>query len=205
MDGVLLVGLHGDDHSLPRVLQAAGVPVQCIGRPLGAAGLPYVDADNVGGAAEAVAHLLRSGRKAVATIAGPQDMAVGTDRLAGYRRAVAGTQEIVAYGDFGAASGEHAMLRLLDRRPKLDAVFAASDAMAAGALRALRRLGVRVPGDIAVVGFDDAVVAQRTSPQLTTVRQAVEEMGARAASALVRREPTAPVVLGTRLVVRESA
>ncbi len=208
VDGVVLVGLRGDD-TLPRLLRAADVPVVSMGRPPGGAEIPFVDADNVGGAAGAVRYLQRRGRRRIATIAGPADMSVGVDRLTGYRRAVrlaGAAREIVAHGDFTVASGEAAMLRLLDRCPGLDAVFAASDPMAAGALRALARLGVRVPDDIALIGFDDDALALRTTPRLTTVRQPVEEMGARVVSELVGGGAVAgPVVMGTRLVVRQSA
>jgi DNA-binding LacI/PurR family transcriptional regulator len=210
VDGVVLVGLRGDD-ALPRLLRAADVPVVCMGRPPGGARVPFVDADNVGGAADAVRYLQARGRRRIATIAGPADMSVGVDRLTGYRRAVrlaGAARELVAQGDFTAASGEQAMLRLLEGCPGLDAVFAASDPMAAGALRALVRLGVRVPDDIALIGFDDDALARRTSPRLTTVRQPVEEMGARVVTELVgggATEASERVVMRTRLVVRQSA
>ncbi|SEK49292.1 LacI family DNA-binding transcriptional regulator [Streptacidiphilus jiangxiensis] len=208
VDGVILVGLRGDD-ALPRLLRAADVPVVSMGRPPGGAEVPFVDADNVGGAAEAVRYLQSRGRRRIATIAGPADMSVGVDRLTGYRRAVrlTGTaREIVAHGDFTVASGDHAMMRLLDRCPGVDAVFAASDPMAAGALRALTRLGVHVPDDIALIGFGDDALARRTSPRLTTVRQPVEDMGARAVTELVGGGPVpGRVVMGTQLVVRQSA
>jgi DNA-binding LacI/PurR family transcriptional regulator len=109
------------------------------------------------------------------------------------------------FGDFGRVSAEHAVYRLLDRRPGLDAVFVASDLMAAGALRALRRSGRRVPGDVAVIGFEDSPLARHTEPKLTTVRQPVEAMGERLA--LIGRAGQGPahVVLDTELVIRESA
>jgi len=213
VDGVLLVGMH--DNTPVGMLRAAGVPAVSLGRPPGDQELPYVDADNQMGAQNAVRHLVRSGRRSIATIAGPPDMSVGADRLAGYRSTVsqngACEEALVAYGNFTVASGEHAMLRLLDRRPRLDAVFAASDLMAVGALRALVRSGRRVPDDVAVVGFDDAEVARRSMPMLTTVRQPVEEMGATLVGELLRdtncppEDPTRHVVLSTELVVRDSA
>ena len=113
-------------------------------------------------------------------------MEVGRARLAGYRAAVRGP-ELVAYGDFSEAGGANAMRTLLEREPELDAVFAASDLMASGALRALRDAGLRVPQDVAVVGFEDAPVARQTEPPLTTVHQPVEEMGRRMAELLVGR------------------
>jgi DNA-binding LacI/PurR family transcriptional regulator len=185
------------------------VPVVCVGRPA-ATGLSYVDADNAGGARQAVSYLISAGRQAIATIAGPSNMIVADDRLTGYRSALAegglAPEGIVCRGDFTADSGEHAMLRLLDRYPGVDAVFAASDLMAFGALRGLRRLGVRVPDQVAVVGFDDAALAQHTVPRLTTVRQPVEEMGARAVEELLVAEgPGRATVLPTSLVLRESA
>jgi DNA-binding LacI/PurR family transcriptional regulator len=117
---------------------------------------------------------------------------------------------MIAYGDFSTMSGQHALLRLLDHRPGIDAVFAASDLMAAGALHALRRLGRRVPRDVALIGFDDLPVAQQTDPQLTTVRQPVDAMGSRMVSEILARladpgrEPS-HVVLGTELISRGSA
>ena len=117
---------------------------------------------------------------------------------------------LIVFGDFGRVSAEHAVYRLLDRRPGLDAVFVASDLMAAGALRALRRSGRRVPEDVAVIGFEDSPLARHTDPKLTTVRQPVEAMGERLASellALIGRAGQDPVhvVLDTELVIRESA
>jgi DNA-binding LacI/PurR family transcriptional regulator len=150
----------------------------------------------------------------VATIAGPPDMAPGADRLTGYRKAMAeaglGDPNLVMFGDFGRVSAEHALYRLLDRRPGIDAVFAASDLMAAGVLGALRRAGRRVPDDVAVIGFEDSPLAQHTDPKLTTVRQPVEAMGARMASellALIARggQQPAHVILDTELVIRDSA
>lgn len=102
------------------------------------------------------------------------------------------------------------MAELLEREPRLDAVFAASDVMAAGALGALRAAGRRVPEDVALVGFDDSAIARHTDPPLTTVRQPIEEMGRAMARVLVeeigsRTTAKRHVVLGTRLVHRASA
>ncbi|MFF0415430.1 LacI family DNA-binding transcriptional regulator [Kitasatospora sp. NPDC004745] len=207
VDGVLLVGPWGDT-ALTGLLHAARVPVVSLGRPPDPGAVAFVDADNLTGARDAVRRLCASGRRSVATIAGPPDTAAGADRLAGYRQAVTSTSSArpaVAYGDFGSASGEHAMQRLLDQHPELDAVFAASDQMAVGALRTLRRHGLRVPEDVALIGFDDAPVAARCRPGLTTVRQPVEELGSRAMELLLRNPGHGEsVVLPTRLVVRAS-
>jgi DNA-binding LacI/PurR family transcriptional regulator len=108
-------------------------------------------------------------------------MIAGIDRYAGYRNALeaAGRElrpELVAEGDFTEAGGARAMTELLERTPDLDAVFAASDPMALGALRVLREAGRRVPEDVAVVGFDDAAVAATADPPLTTMAQPLGEM-----------------------------
>ncbi|TDC17835.1 LacI family DNA-binding transcriptional regulator [Actinomadura bangladeshensis] len=213
LDGVLLVGAHrGRPVSVMRAV--AGVPVVVAGRPLDEVAVPYVDADNRGGALAAVSHLLATGRSRIGTLAGPARLAAGVDRLAGYRigarQAGMDMTGLVGYGDFGRLSGELAMQRLLDRRPDLDAVLAASDLMAVGALRALRRAGRRVPDDVAVVGFDDAPVARQVRPRLTTVRQPAEDLGIRLARELRacegrRASEGRGVVLATKLIVRESA
>lgn len=210
-DGVLLLADHGS-HPLSLSLPTMGIPVTMVGRPMHPTRASYVDADNRGGARDAVEHLIRQGRRTIVTIAGPPDMAVGADRLAGYRDALArhGLAEVgIAYGDFSQASGVHAMWRLLDQRPGLDAVFVASDIMAAGALHALRRAGRRVPEDVAVIGFDDLMLATQTRPQLTTVRQPIEQFGTVAATQLMAALDGAAelssTILPTTLVRRESA
>jgi DNA-binding LacI/PurR family transcriptional regulator len=212
VDGALFVSMHGrSDFDF----SSLGIPLVLCGRPaLGAGALSYVDADNVGGAMKAVRYLLEVSRTTVATIAGPKDMSPGIDRLLGYRKAMsaAGVNDpgLIAYGDFTLASGEHAMYRLIDHRPGLDAVFVASDLMAAGALRALRRLGRRVPGTVAVVGFDDSPLAQHTDPRLSTVRQPVDAMAAWMAGQLLDLIATPDavprqVIMDTELVLRDSA
>jgi DNA-binding LacI/PurR family transcriptional regulator len=214
VDGVLLASLHGDD-PLPGILDRAGVPAVLVGRPAAPSPATYVDADNRGGARKAVDHLVAGGRRTIATISGPLDMGAGLDRLDGYRDglAAAGLEEagdLVEAGDFTEEGGAAAMDRLLARpgRP-VDAVFAASDLMAAGALRALRAAGRRVPDDVAVVGFEDSVVARYAQPPLTTVRQPIEEMGRQATRlllAMAAGDPTGMhLILDVELVVRASA
>ena len=119
---------------------------------------------------------------------GALDTDVGAARLRGFQDAlaVAGLDTgLVELGDFTEASGTAAMSRLLAAEPDVDAVFAASDSMAAGALRALKAAGRSVPGDVAVVGFDDSVIARYTSPPLTTVAQPIRQLGWEMAKMLV--------------------
>jgi DNA-binding LacI/PurR family transcriptional regulator len=214
VDGALLVSLHADD-PLPARLAAAGIPTVLVGRPSKANQASYVDVDNRQGAQSAVAHLVSGGRRVIATIAGPQDMAVGTDRLRGYRDGLADAgiptdPALETIGDFTQEGGAAAMARILAARPDVDAVFAASDLMAAGALTALAAAGRRVPADVAVVGFDDSPVATSTTPQLTSVRQPIEAMGREVARLLVDAVEASDlvprrVILATDLVRRASS
>jgi DNA-binding LacI/PurR family transcriptional regulator len=218
VDGVLLLSLHGDD-PLPRLLRERGLPVVLGGRPTGDYDVASVDVDNIGGARAGVAHLIERGRRRIATITGPRDMGAGQDRLDGYRRALddAGIdvdEALVAEGDFSEASGVVAMRSLLERRPDVDAVFAANDLMALGAARVLAETGRSVPGDVALVGFDDSPMARVTRPQLSSVRQPVEEMGREMADLLIQLisdEVGVDVagevrrLLSTELVVRQSS
>jgi DNA-binding LacI/PurR family transcriptional regulator len=212
-DGVMLISLHGAD-PLPAGLRRQGIPIVVGGRPL-ADGITYVDVDNRAGAASAVQHLVESRRHRIATIAGPQDMAAGVDRLLGYhdRMAEAGIGAdggMVEIADFTHDGGRAAMERLLDRHAGLDAVFVASDLMAVGAVSALRAAGRRVPDDVAVVGFDDSQLAMTTEPNLSSVRQPIEEMG-REMTRLLMQEIRSPgraprrVILDTQLIVRGSS
>ncbi|MER8185879.1 LacI family DNA-binding transcriptional regulator [Kitasatospora sp. NPDC094015] len=214
VDGVLLVSVHQDD-PLPALLESLGIPAVLAGRRGDAEPLSYVLADNAGGARMAVRHLLRRGCAAIATITGPLDMEGARARLSGYRQALEESgrpyrEDLVGLGDFTEEGGRLAMRELLGRAPELDAVFCASDVMAAGAMQVLRTAGRRVPEDVAVIGFDDSIVARHTDPPMTSVRQPIEEMG-RTMARLLLDEIGSPgkahrqVVLATELVVRDSA
>ncbi|WP_086731093.1 LacI family DNA-binding transcriptional regulator [Streptomyces carpinensis] len=214
VDGVLMMAVHSDD-TLPDRLDELAVPTVLAGRRSDTEPLGHVRADNSGGARVAVEHLLASGRRAIGTITGPLDMDVARARLDGYREALeraglAVDEDLVATGDFTEEGGRAAMRELLRRHPGLDAVFAASDVMASGAVLELRASGLRVPQDVALVGFDDSIVARHIDPPLTSVRQPLEEMGRTMASLLLdeiadRGTGHRAVVLPTELVVRESA
>jgi DNA-binding LacI/PurR family transcriptional regulator len=212
VDGVLLVSVHEHD-PLPDLLEHIKMPAVLSGRRSGRESVSYVDSDNTGGARTAVAHLLRD-RRAVATITGPLDMYVARCRLDGYREALedadAAADGLVASGDFTEEGGLRAMREILTRRPDVDGVFAASDVMAIGALRALRQAGRRVPDDVALIGFDDSVLARHTDPPLTSVRQPIQEMGRTMARVLLEQisaevATRRHVILDTELVRRESA
>jgi DNA-binding LacI/PurR family transcriptional regulator len=217
VDGALIFSLHADD-TLPVLARRAGVPTVIGGRPgWSDADTLYVDCDNRAGAQDAVRHLVGLGRRRIGHIAGPLDQTASVDRLEGYRDVLPDADpKLIAEGDFTPEGGARAMAALLELFPDVDAVFVASDVMASGALRMLRTRGLRVPEDVALVGFDDIVsVSEWTDPPLTTVRQDIEEMGRMMARLLLRRvaqsangvepAPLAPIVTPTQLVVRASA
>jgi DNA-binding LacI/PurR family transcriptional regulator len=211
VDGVLLVSTHGGD-PLAAQLDAAGVPAVVCGRPLdGGIRMPYVAADDRGGARLITQYLLDQGGQRIATVAGPDDTTGGVERLAGYRDVLgrrAHQRGIVQATDFSIEAGRIAMTELLVRYPELDAVFVASDLLAAGALDALHAAGRRVPGDVMVAGFDDSAIALATRPPLTTVRQPLALVAAEMVDVLlqlVEGRPASSRVLPTELVQRASA
>jgi LacI family transcriptional regulator len=207
LDGVIVASSLLEDPLL-EVLSTESVPFIVIGRHH--TQVSYIDVDNITSSAQVVAYLFRLGYHRIATIAGPHNMIAGEDRLKGYKAgleqcAIPFDPELVAEGDFTEESGYQAMLRLLAVGPQ--AVFAASDSMAFGALRALQERGLRVPDDVAVVGFDDVPAAANAHPPLTTVRQPVQRMGDVAAETLITliENPNIPlrqIVLPTELVIR---
>lgn len=179
VDGAIVASHHRDDE-LEDALLATRLPAVFVGRPFHPTpDLLYVDVDNVEGGRLAARRLVEAGCRRVATVAGPQDMTAGVDRLTGWREVLrdAGLpDDAVAVGDFAVAGGAAAMETILAEHPDVDGLFAASDLMAEGAMRVLARHGRTVPGDVAVVGFDDLATAATTSPPLTTVRNPMVEM-----------------------------
>ncbi|WP_121191906.1 LacI family DNA-binding transcriptional regulator [Motilibacter peucedani] len=211
VDGVLLISTHAGDPFLEQ-LDRGGVAAVACGKPLGhEGGLPYVAADDREGARQMTRYLLEQGRTRVATITGPLDTPGGRERLEGYRDVLgrrALKRRIASATDFSIEAGDAAMTDLLARSPDLDAVFVASDLLAAGALQALRRAGRSVPDEVAVGGFDDSRLAESTQPALTTVRQPLERVATEMVDVLLQLiagEPVASRILPTELVRRGSA
>jgi DNA-binding LacI/PurR family transcriptional regulator len=212
VDGVLLISTHADD-PLPSMLTASGLPTVLSRRPSTPIPISYVDVAQRTGAELAADRLAERGCRRVATISGPLDMPAGQDRLHGFREAMArhGHAFVPSVeGNFTRASGEQAMAELLDRHPDIDGLFAANDLMAQGALLALQDRGIAVPGQVAVVGFDDSSSATACRPPLTTVRQPIEDMAAAMAELLLahiddRRTRVTARIFEPTLVVRQSA
>lgn len=212
VDGVIVSSMLLDDPLIER-LSEANRPFITIGRHPTNERIHYVDVDNRIGAFQAVSYLLRTGRRRVGVINGPQNMIAGQDRYQGYQdalhdRGIPLNPEFITHGDFTEISGYVGMQRLLLAR--VDAVFAASDAMALGAMRAIKEAELLIPDDIAVVGFDDIPQAAITIPPLTTVRQPIQRSGSIAAEILIdlieRADPQPRrVILPTQLVIRASS
>lgn len=220
VDGVLLVSVHADD-PLPDLLAALEIPAVISGPRSASEPLTSVDSDNYGGARSAVEHLLSRGRTRIAHITGRLDVYGAQRRVDGYREALLDAgheldEHLIQPGDFTEEGGRRAMKELLARRPDVDAVFAGSDVMAAGARQVLREEGLRIPDDIALVGYDDSAIARHMDPPLTSVRQPIEEMGRAMIDLLLAeiadRRPATPrgperqhAVLATELVTRASS
>jgi LacI family transcriptional regulator len=210
VDGVLVASIPMNDPIIESIVESK-MPYILIGRHPSAA-VNYLDVDNVQSSRKATMHLVRLGYKRIATITGIQNQISGYDRYQGYLKALQDSNfpsrpELVAEGDFTEEGGYKAMMRLLKYKP--DAVFVASDTMAYGAMRALREANLRIPEDVAIVGFDDLPNSSKTIPPLTTIRQMPSMMGSRAVEFLINAiesgvKATQGIIMDTELVVRES-
>lgn len=213
VDGAVVVSAHRTD-DIERALLSARLPSVFVGRPWYRPDqLSYVDTDNRWGGSLATRHLLERGRRRIGTVAGPADMIAAADRLAGWRDALTEgglPLDAVEHGDFTTPGGAAATTALIERHPDLDALFVANDLMAVGALSVLRAAGKAVPGDVALVGYDNAAVAALTDPPLTTVVNPVVEMARTAGEVLLARlsgdtGPGPPTIFPPALVVRSSS
>jgi LacI family transcriptional regulator len=211
LDGILVQSGQSDDRMID-YMATSRVPIVILGRPFVTEGVNYIDVDNVSAAMCATRHLIKLGRKRIAHITGARNSAVTIDRLEGYKLAlknagIAIDKSLIVEGDFTESSGFAAMKQLLDLNP--DAVFAASDIMAVGAMNATIDGGLKVPDDVAFVGFDDVPLASLTTVKLTTIRQPIMQFGIKAVELLIDvinngKKPARRITLETELIVRES-
>jgi len=211
VDGALILSTHSDDRSYVEL--AGRLPIVFSGRPTVAHDddAVIVDVDNTAAARTATEYLIAHGRTRIATIAGPQDMAAGIDRLDGWRDAIvaAGLEPgPVETGDFTPEAGAAALRRLLERDETFDGLFVASAQMANAALAELKASGVSVPADVSVIAIDNDRFAVESVPPLTTMEQPTTAQGAKIAEVLVRLIEGRPVqrktIMATRLIERES-
>jgi LacI family transcriptional regulator len=211
LDGVLVQSGQIGDHLIDRLINST-LPLVVAGRPFNTTDVSYIDVDNVQAAYQAVGHLARLGYRRIGTITGMTNSTVSLDRKEGYLKALVDhglsmDKSLIVEGDFSEGSGYHGMELLMPARP--DAVFAASDLMAMGAMRFVRDSGLCIPDDIAFVGFDDLPQSSLAEPPLTTVHQPITQFGVKAVEILIDliengAKPTQQVILDTELVIRAS-
>jgi LacI family transcriptional regulator len=214
MAGVLLSPASTRQTSI-EVLLERGIPVVTIDRRLATAPVDSVTVNNHQAAREATQHLISQGCRRIGIIAGPAQITTGASRLAGHRAALRAAgrdagQSLTAYGDFRTDGGYAAAKKLLRLAAPPDGLLISNDLMTIGALQAIAEAGLSIPGDIAVVGFDNASWATAFRPPLTVVTQPTYEIGQVAADLLLRRVngenfPPRHVVLRAQLVERESS
>jgi DNA-binding LacI/PurR family transcriptional regulator len=212
VDGAIILSARAGD---PIALAVAelGIPASFVGHPPDTPDIPYIGINNQAAAEQITQRLLGTGRKRVAMIASALDRDSGQDRLAGFIAAMGSDYDerlVVKYPFYTYTAGADGMRELLERDPSIDGVFAASDAIAAGALDVLKAAGRRVPEDVGIVGFDDSSWALRCTPALSTVRQPADALGRRAAQQVLAQlagepAPTGGLLLDTEIVWRDSA
>lgn len=188
VDGVLVDGLVLPPDLIARFVRN-GLPIVCLDRDIDSTSVPLVQVDNLRGAKMAAEHLISLGHRRIAHIAGPPELRISAERIAGYRAAFAAVgvepdSRLAAVGSFTEDGGYEAMRGLL-ATTELTAVFAANDLSAIGAISAVVESGRRVPADVSVVGFDDLHLAQFTTPPLTTIHQPALEIAQRATQLLL--------------------
>lgn len=214
VDGLIIAGPRADDRQLRR-LEGEEFPVVLLGQ-LAESNLCQVDVDNVRTVRTVMDYLLYRGHRRIAFISqGPSIYTITQARLHGYREALSAAnlpydESLVRHGEFSRSSGYFAMQSLLQLPERPTAVMVGSDQVAFGALAAVRDAGLRVPDDVAVVGFDDVPMAADVTPPLTTVHLPAQLMGRTAAQMVMRlideEEITVrTVLLDTHLVIRHSA
>lgn len=188
VDGAMVASFHRDDAIEATVRQLA--PVVFVGRPFEPEGVTWVCTDNVTGARIATQALIERGRRRIAIVSGPLDMTVGEDRLTGWQEALGEggfASDMVAESNFSVAGGEEAAVRLLARHPDIDGIFAGSDFIGLGVMRALEAAGRRVRDDVSVVGFDALGGVSGRGITLTSVTNPIEEMTSHATRLLLER------------------
>ncbi|SDR97711.1 LacI family DNA-binding transcriptional regulator [Paraoerskovia marina] len=211
VDGVVLVSARTHD-AVAEAVEKIALPAAVIGQPEGGGSLPHVAIDNHAAAREITERLVATGRRRVGMLASALDRDSGADRLAGFTEALGERFDeslVVTDPLYSYTSGVRGMAELLRRDPSVDGVFAASDAVAAGAIETLRAHGRRIPEDVGIVGFDDSDWAQRCTPKLSTVAQPAHDIGHAAARLVLDQlrspEAAANVTLPTTVVWRASA
>ncbi|MGV8026479.1 MAG: LacI family DNA-binding transcriptional regulator [Anaerolineaceae bacterium] len=211
MDGILFQSYQMGDTLVDKLVDS-GIPLVILGRPFQKKKISHVDINNIESVETAVQYLLDTGHKRIGTITGPQNTAVGIDRKTGYQQALLKNnipidENLIVEGTFTEDSGYLGMKQLLPAKP--DAIFAASDQMALGAMHAIRREGLEVPRDISIIGYDDFPMSSPAHPALTTLRQPIVQFCFEALKMLISLvedglEPYRQVILKSEFIIRNS-
>ncbi|MCZ8492273.1 LacI family DNA-binding transcriptional regulator [Priestia megaterium] len=212
VDGAIIQGIKKEDPYLKEVVES-DIPCVLVDIPVHSNSVGYVTTDNALGAKKAVEHLASLGHKHIGMINGHEDAFVSQERLNGYREALkecglSFRSEWVVSGNFEEKKAERVTRELINRHKEVTAIFCASDLMALGALKACKELGLHVPKEMSIVGYDNIVLASYSSPNLTTVGQEVYQIGYEAADLLIEmlegKETNMKRYLDTKLIIRES-
>ncbi|MCU7762606.1 LacI family DNA-binding transcriptional regulator [Priestia megaterium] len=212
VDGAIIQGIKKEDPYLKEVVES-DIPCVLVDIPVHSNSVGYVTTDNALGAKKAVEHLASLGHKHIGMINGHEDAFVSQERLNGYREALkecglSFRSEWVVSGNFEEKKAVKAVRELINRHKEVTAIFCASDLMALGALKACKELGLHVPKEMSIVGYDNIVLASYSSPNLTTVGQEVYQIGYEAADLLIEmlegKETNMKRYLDTKLIIRES-
>ena len=206
-DGAILVTPSSID-------QTFGAPVVAVDHNVGSSTLPTVDSDNLNGAVAATDHLIGLGHRRIAFLAGRPDLESARLRERGYRQALAAAgipvdEGLIRVGGYRADTATEPARELLELDPRPTAIFTANDVTALETMAVAKSMGISIPGDVSIVGFDNVPESALAEPSLTTVEQPLQEMGAEAVRLVIDlidnpSGPPARVVLPTRLVVRQS-
>lgn len=214
ISGAIIACANEESVSGGKLLQA-DIPIVAMDRRMINFDVDTVVTNNIQGAYDAVVHLIEQGHQRIGFIGGPLYTTTGKERWEGYKKALMENDleafpELIKEGDFKQTSGYKAACQFLDEEDPPSAMFVANNLMTLGALNAIHEKGLRIPSDIAIVGFDDLPWAQSLDPPLTAIEQPVYELGRTAANLLLKRitdleRPTVNISLDTKLIVRRSS
>jgi LacI family transcriptional regulator len=215
VDGIIFITTNNSCEHLQK-LTNNGIPIIVIDRDIPLKATDVLLVDNFQGGYDATKYLINLGHQRIACITGPSRLTPSADRVNGYKKALGeanipeNTDWIVA-GDFQFSGGEMGLDQILKLEPRPTAIFACNDLMALGVMRGLRKVGLSVPEDISLIGFDDISLASVISPGLTTVAQPVQQISELAIELLINRiqnktenNKDERIVLPTRLIIRDS-
>jgi len=215
VDGVILIPSGRSDETFLERVNKASIPIVVLDREVKNLKVPMILCDSEKGGRMATEYLLRLGKENIAFISGRKEVSTASGRLLGYRKAlqesgIAFREELVFEGDFTFKGGARAAQSILSSEIKIDAIFAANDLMALGAMEVLKRRGIKIPSEVSIIGYDDIWLSRIYEPALTTVRQPVFGMCELAVNMLLRsirgEKHVLPqkTILEPELVVRES-